>query len=247
MLRSLISLNFQVMVTPDGVADWDQFASDYSKFSVERTGARSQIARYRWPGTNDTGKMILPGTNLSLIQRRVLAASPQKYFMKTHEWPQTHYVEGERVIQIVRHPGDALLSHAQLIHDHDGRNVDLEALIRGELEYGSWAGYHDTWMNAMLPKLLLRFEDVRENAADYIPAIAKFIGRSAPSELRVESFEQASQRNPKRNPKGRTDEWKTLPAATIRLMEKELGKTARRFGYEIGKRNLYQRFRENLF
>jgi len=109
--------------------------------------------------------------------------------------------KSDRVIYIVRHPLDVLLSYA----DFNGKDADsaIEILCTsgisihqkyvGGLEVrGSWTEHVSSWLNtADCPVLLVRYEELRTNTADALKSILAFLGAPIIAE-RIDQAVEAS-------------------------------------------------------
>src|SRR5687768_2609416 len=107
---------------------------------------------YKYPMDKKPHKGILPGC-LELLNsaeiREMLSKDQEYFFLKTHFYPHSEYLEGEYVIQIVRNPGPCLWSYYNFKRDLMKKyNEDLSSLIISDFDYGSWTQYHLEWAEA---------------------------------------------------------------------------------------------------
>ncbi len=99
--------------------------------------------------------------NLTVNFRRELAESSTVYFIKSHEHPFYTYLEGEYVLQIVRHPGPTLWSFYKYLRDYENKkSIRVSNVIKGNTVFGSWSTYHRRWRLAtpMLAGRYFRFQ-----------------------------------------------------------------------------------------
>lgn len=93
----------------------------------------------------------LPPEALTPDFRAALAAEPTVFFLKTHRPPFDAFLEGERVIQVSRHPGPVLCSYFRYLRQRPPVGVpapSLDEVIAGDAPFGSWSDYHREWMQA---------------------------------------------------------------------------------------------------
>jgi hypothetical protein len=136
-------------------------------------------------------RMLLPGPakRLDRATRTALAAEETIFFLKLHNLPFKDYLDGERVIQVVRHPGATLWSLFRYLIDTrlpaTGPNLfkrqplTLDALIEGDPLFGDWSQYHAAWLSCARGlgsrHLWLRYEDVTADIGKATDRVAAFL------------------------------------------------------------------------
>jgi hypothetical protein len=136
-------------------------------------------------------RMLKPGPEHALAPelREALAAESDLFIFKTHGGPFERYFEGERVVQIVRHPGPTLWSEFRYLNDGVPITPDqlfvrppptLETVIEGDPESGSWATYMQRWLAAADELgeryLQLKYHEVAPDPSIGVNAISRFLG-----------------------------------------------------------------------
>jgi hypothetical protein len=121
--------------------------------------------------------------------RKLLAAEPQPFFIKTHALPFEDYFDGEHVIQVHRAPGAVLWSYFRYQLDFVlARNADrmferppltLDRVIDGDVAFGDWSVYHRAWrpvLEALGPRaLVLRYGDMGRETAKVLETLSSFL------------------------------------------------------------------------
>ncbi|NEO14139.1 MULTISPECIES: sulfotransferase domain-containing protein [unclassified Moorena] len=193
------------------------------------------------PYTKDC-RYLLPGC-LSVLtpkNRQKLAAEESPFFIKTHELPYQEYFEGEYVILAVRHPGSVLWSYFNFIKDFWQDVKTLDEVIRGEVTFGSWSEWYQSW-NQAIPSLndrllRLRFEDVladRRRACQQIKALISLDYNPSKQEL---SFEELHKKDPQHIRSGKANGWeKYYTDNQLSLLWELHSATMQQFGYEMPK------------
>ncbi|PSN20335.1 hypothetical protein C7271_02640 [filamentous cyanobacterium CCP5] len=228
-IRTLITKNWKVVPTHDGpVGDLEPYRAAYPEFNF-RLSSESGFAIYT-PGPGETRSMLLPGIPLTLALRKQLAESQELFLIKTHKLPENQYFVGERSIQIVRHPGAAIVSYHRLLREQK-KEICLEQVIQGNASAGSWSAYHKAWMIAPIEKLILRYEDLHLNELKEATKIGRFLGFSAPPTI-VNFLAQEKTRNAERYPDGTAHGWlKQMAKDEHKSLWKHHSVIAQRFGY----------------
>lgn len=200
-LQNLIGNQFKRLTTdvhygmndPNILAHWTadnkrHYNIDVYPLNVRERTRYSQLSdwmvSYKSPEEEELHKGILPGCLKplnSLRIRSILAEDQETYFVKTHFYPHSKYLEGEYAIQIVRNPGACLWSHYNFKRDlMKEYNEDLSHLIRGDAVFGSWSEYHFKW--AEIAKklgsryLFVRYEDLFRNELEFCKKLQSFLG-----------------------------------------------------------------------
>lgn len=95
--------------------------------------------------------------------------------IKTHEHPQ----DANPAIYVIRDGRAAAVS----LWRFGGKTIPLEAVIAGRHRFGTWADHVHAWRPEHRPNtLLLRYEDLRDELADSLDRIGRFLGRPAVGE-----------------------------------------------------------------
>lgn len=124
--------------------------------------------------------------DLNPTERKRLAAVKTRYFVKTHDLPYPEFFDGERVIQLVRHPGACLWSYFRMLVDHQIPRMQnqvlrrapltIEAVTAGNAPQGDWSAYTNAWTAAGerlgTNFLRMRYEDV---LSDHMAALRKIV------------------------------------------------------------------------
>jgi hypothetical protein len=147
--------------------------------------------------------------------RERLASEDTPFILKTHEYPFQDYFNGEFVIQPIRYPGAVFRSYYHFLQKRQQKNdaVQLEQVIRGEVNYGSWSAYHRAW-NEAAAKLnsryaRLRYEEVVANKRIACERISNMTGLSYDIEAELLDFEEYREINPSLFVFGSNDGWES--------------------------------------
>lgn len=160
-------------------------------------------------------RYLLPGflKGLTPKNRQILASEESIFFVKTHENPYSEYFDGEYLIQLVRHPGLVLFSYNKYVKNYSKKDKDanLERVIRGEVKFGSWSKWHESW-EKIIPSLKdrflrLRYEDVRIDKPGTCEKIKALTGLDYNLNNQETSLEELRKRNPKLFGFGKVDGW----------------------------------------
>lgn len=187
-------------------------------------------------------RYLLPGCKdvLTLANRQQLAQEETCFFVKTHHLPHDEYLDKEYVLQIVRHPAQVFLSYLNFIHTYNQNSTkDLEEVIRGNVPYGSWSKWHQTWNQAM-PKLKnrflrLKFENVLSTEKSLIcDQIKSVINLDYNPEKHEPSFEELKRNYPKYYKAGKRDQWRSkYSEAQIKLIKNIHNHTIKDLDYSL--------------
>ena len=144
---------------------------------------------------------LLPGCGHAMTEknRKFLAELDTPIFVKTHELPLNKYFSGEYVITITRHPGPVLRSYYKLLK-RQHRSIKLEAVIQGNVRYGSWSRFEDCW-EATLNQLgdcavAVRFEDMTADPLPGCERISKMIGQPFETDAQTVDFKELKKKSP---------------------------------------------------
>jgi FkbM family methyltransferase len=187
--------NFQSALDAAG-AGWT--IADFAPENAEDEVTSERLARYRWlEGAWRRFLLPSPIDQFTPELRQALAAEEEIYFFKTHHRPFASFFAGERVIQVVRHPGAAIWSLFRMVVDQHlpaaGAKLFLKPaptltrIIERDELFGNWSEYHQAWAGAAESLgqafLALRFEDFIREHRGTVQTLSDFI------ELPVASFE----------------------------------------------------------
>ncbi len=211
----------------------DNDATKYGKLS-------SWMVGYKSPAEAQPHKGILPGC-LELLNdveiRNILANDEECYFLKTHFYPYSEYLDGEYVIQIVRNPGACLWSYYNFKRDMmKKQDVDLTSLIQSDSDYGSWSEYHLEWMEAARKLgsryLSMHYEHLFGRELEYCERLQSFLDLYvASTELR--SFDFYHELRPALTREGKAGGWeKNYSKDQLKLLWNTQHDMMTRFGYQ---------------
>lgn len=165
--------------------------------------------------------------------RRLLGSSREMFLVKTHERPPVDPMPGEIAIQMVRHPGAALVSHWLLQHRQRDDAPNFGHFCGGADTGGLWAEYHAEWLDSRMPVHRIRYEDILADPAPMVSFLANALGLPAPEAPVTRTLAEATALNPARNLGLGADGWrlKISPYKIARTWELH-GEVAARFGYD---------------
>lgn len=134
--------------------------------------------------------------------RARLAAEKTLYFVKTHELPYRRFWPGEKVVQIVRHPGPVIRSYSNL--SSNGPNIKVrrtvEDIIEGRVTYKTWNEYHRQWQDTAARLghryAMVYYEAAAENPLVLCEAIQRLTGLPYRQPDSAKQFEQLQSSNP---------------------------------------------------
>lgn len=175
------------------------------------------------------------GHGLNENNRRFLAELDTPIFVKTHELPLDTYLPGEYVLTMTRHPGPVLKSYFKLIN-RQSYSTPMEAVIRGQVRYGSWSHFQDRWAQAVDQlgdrAVALRFERMSADPVPGCAQISKMIGQPFSPEAQAADFSELKQRHPNYYSSGTAEAnpQDYEPGQWALLLETH-GQTMRRLGY----------------
>jgi hypothetical protein len=167
--------------------------------------------------------------------REALAASNAIHLVKTHQFPPATPLAGERAIQMIRHPAAATASQYRLFKATKPRERPLKRFIVGHIQSGlNWSSLYECWHETAMPFICFRYEDAYVAPFPIVAHIADFLGLPQPERPVAERPEEASARNPIRNPAAGPDGWRDVIDTRNhdRLIHAH-AVTARRFGYVL--------------
>lgn len=136
------------------------------------------------PPYTKNNRYLTSGTRNVLKKQMRLRLSLEKtvYFIKTHEMPFKRYLKGERVVQIVRHPGPVMRSYYNLKANNPKSNIHYTAdeIIEGKVRYKTWSEYHQRWHQAAEEMgdqyERVYFEEVTQNPLVFYEAVHRLTG-----------------------------------------------------------------------
>jgi hypothetical protein len=236
---------------------------------MEHSTGESSAARYRPHDPRPASQYRIAEVQRMrpLVHRDIAAAHPGLVFVKTHN--ALLVVEGVQTITrdvtggaiyILRDPRDVAISYSR----HLGRPIDETIAIMADVEaatggsdekvyerLSSWSAHVHFWTRRPSPALhVMRYEDMRADAAAAFGGLIRFLGADPPPErlaraVRFSDFAelQAQERargfieQPKRSEgaffrAGRVGQWRdVLSRAQAARIERDHGAVMRRFGY----------------
>ena len=175
--------------------------------------------------------------------RRSLAAETELFFIKTHERPFAHYLEGERVVQIARHPGQVLASYARYLHQLAARKQPalseaptLQQVIEGEVQFGDWSDYHRTWLAAASAlgqrHIMLDYATVAKDQDACRAALADFLD-IRPINGEPISFEDYRRKHLDLQPRGLSSDYESLfQSEGLEMLWRRHGEVASELGFD---------------
>jgi hypothetical protein len=171
----------------------DVFPDDVFLVSYPKSGntwTRFLVANLAYPATPAnffTINTLIPDPEA--LSKRELSRMPRPRIIKSHQYFDPRY---KKVIYIVRDPRDVALSQFHfhrkrtLIEDDYPLDKFIARFVAGETSpYGSWGENVASWLATRQNRpgfLLLRYEDMLENAARELTKVAAFLGFPAESE-----------------------------------------------------------------
>jgi len=153
--------------------------------------------------------------------RRYLSLKSELYIIKTHHLPFDHYFAGEKVIQVVRHPGPVLRSYATYL-DKRGKTFTHRQLILGWLKFGDWSKYHRAWQQTAAELggnrfLQIRFETMKADILAVLQQLQTFL-QVPLIEKEVRSFSAYQVKNPDFYAYGSSTDWQTAFTRLERML-----------------------------
>ncbi len=185
---------------------------------------------------------------------------PRPRYFKSHEGYRPDY---RRVVFIVRDPRDVAVSYYHFVRKTKTLPVDatmddfMRKFIDGKIDpYGNWGENVGSWLGARRGSdnfLVVRYEDLQENAEAELARIADMLGLVADERLlrhavensradRMRKLEQEQRRGHKMLKRSRADipfvraatsgQWRTdLPPEAVQQIESAWGSVMRELGY----------------
>jgi hypothetical protein len=199
-----------------------------------------RLARFTPPdGKNLTHRLLLPGFKTLFLDRSIrkrLANEPETYLVKTHSAPYPEYLQGEFVIQIVRHPGATLWSYFNFLKDFRNSNADLTEIVAGKIGFGHWGRYHTLWQIAAQKLneryVLQKYENLIGHELEFCNRLSLFLHLPIISE-ELKPFEYYHARNPLFARAGKLSGWEVhYTKEQLELLEKEHGQQMVVLGYQ---------------
>lgn len=165
--------------------------------------------------------------------REAMAASDQLFLVKTHDRPPASFIEGEKAVQLVRHPSAAITSQWTLKGKFGAKPRPLSDFIAGCGAGGRWDDYHADWSRPGIPLWRWRYEDAFVDPVAMIESLGQFLG-FPPAPPIMFTLDEAHAANPQRNPGRGIDGWReqVTPAEAARIWN-EHGAAASQFGYSF--------------
>ena len=200
---------------------------------------RSLLVLYRHELSSHFHVGLKQGGLESIVQRKAireaLAADEEVYFLKTHLLPYEKYFPGEKVVQIVRHPGASIWSYYLFLNRNFQPRYSLEDVLTGRVPFGAWSDYHQKWLNAVSSLgnqyFRLSYEGLFEHEEDYGRKIGEWLGlpvlgKSVPAFSYFQSLSSHLVR------KGDPDDWKLhFSEEQMTMLFETHGNTMKLLGY----------------
>lgn len=188
------------------------------------------------------------GALLTADVRERLAASPELFLLKTHERPPVETFKGEIAIQMVRHPGAAIVSYWRLQQTLKGVEMPFARFNGGDETGGLWGEYHAAWSDTDMPLNRMRYEDYLDQPDAIVWWLANALGLPVPRKPQTIAMGDAHARNPIRNPGAGEHGWKAaLTDAKIARLWELHGDVAAGFGYGIDGRADHASFHRGTY
>lgn len=264
-VRSLISNQFKKLTTQihgkmrsgDTLATWFRSESNLYNATISTDGAakempvdgpqalKGRMALYDFEGgVNFSHRTLIPGF-VDIFRkeevRKYLAEDKEIYFVKTHFHLPVTTFPGERVLQIIRHPGATLWSYFKFFQERQARNdVTLSSVIMGKHDFGDWSEYyaHFKEIEPQLSGRLLfvRYEDLAKSESEVCERMAQFF--NLPIVDRVfQPFEYYKQKRPQVARSGTVSGWEqNFSHADWDLLIERHGKMMETMGYSMPER-----------
>jgi hypothetical protein len=251
-LRNLIGLNWGYLTANGYMEDWERFkktcSSKYelkdeqmpdSEGSLQSVFPANLFAFYLDPYGGERRLYLKPGCLHWLDEktRKILANDTNTFFVKTHERPYQTYYEGEKVLQIVRDPLATIWSYYIFHKNYKKHARSITDIILGDVKFGSWSNYHKEWAQASLrPDItyrFIRYEDLHQKELVVATEIGSFLNfDKSPSAQYF--FDQCHERDPKRYPTGKKDNYlSNLSPEHIQMIWLLHSDVAEIYGYKI--------------
>lgn len=110
------------------------------------------------------------GTSMEEIVRAA-RADPDVVVVKTHDMPST----SEPAIVVVRDARPVMLSYARFRTTRTGSDVTIKQAITHQRM--NWSKHVTAWLDHDAPKLVLRYERLKDGNQEDIDAMARFLGK----------------------------------------------------------------------
>jgi hypothetical protein len=143
--------------------------------------------------------------------------------LKTHEHPK----DDLPAIYVIRDGREACISLWKFYH----RKLPLDAIVRGEHRFGTWAAHIQAWRPLQRPNtLLLRYEQMVGDLPAALDSLGAFLGRQATSTT-IPSRDAIAGVDG-RWVKAKEDSSSLLTPAVLAEFDRVNGEVSRRFGYD---------------
>ena len=224
---------------------------------------RSLLVLYRHELSSHFHVGLKQGGLESIVQRKAireaLAADEEVYFLKTHLLPYEKYFPGEKVVQIVRHPGASIWSYylflnrnfqpryslkdvltgsvpfRLFLNTNFQPRYSLEDVLTGRVPFGAWSDYHQKWLNAVSSLgnqyFRLSYEGLFGHEEDYGRKIGEWLGLPVLGKS-VPSFSYFQSLSSHLVRKGDPDDWKLhFSDEQMTMLFETHGNTMKLLGY----------------
>jgi hypothetical protein len=263
-VRSLISNQFKKLTTQihgkvrsgDTLATWFRSESRLYGATITTDDAakempvdgpqalKGRMALYDFEGgANFSHRTLIPGF-VDIFKeeiRKYLAEDKEIYFVKTHFHLPAITFPGERVLQIIRHPGATLWSFYKFFQERQGRNdVTLQSVIMGKHDFGDWSEYY-THFKAIEPQLsgkllMVRYEELAKSESEVCERMAQFFNLPIVDGV-FRPFEFYKQKRPQVARSGTVSGWEqNFSQADWDLLIERHGKMMEAMGYSMPER-----------
>jgi hypothetical protein len=146
--------------------------------------------------------------------------------VKTHGWP----IDNRKAIYIVRNGRDCCRSLSEFWRAEGRGDIDLDAIIAGRHQFGSWSGHFLAWDPEARPNtLFLPFERLTEDFNGTLQRLAQFL-EMRPLHAEPPKFIAARGAGPHWLSPGST-RGKAMTSAQLAMFEREHGDVMARLGY----------------
>ena len=237
----------------------DTFIASYPRSG--NTWTRFLIANLTHPASPVTFaniETIIP--DATALSSRALKRVPRPRLIKTHEYFEPRY---RRVIYLVRDPRDVALSlynfrrkYRSLDDSYPIERYVAERFVPGDLDV-SWGEHVGSWLGTRMNQpgfLLVRYEDLLQDAPRELARVAGFLGVAAGTEALSQAIERSSANRLRELEKVEHEAWVTtkgkradvpfiaeavagawkqkLPEPSVALIESAWGHLMSSIGYE---------------
>ncbi len=191
-------------------------------------------------------RYLLPGCFNVLTEknRKILASEETCFFVKTHYLPYRKYFDNEYVIQSIRNPYNVFISYKQFIKKFHNQDINLTEVIQGNVPFGSWSKWHESWNHKSLELgekfLQIKFEDIlQSDRVKICEKISSMISVSYNENNNQPSWEDLQKINPNYYRSGNItgeEVYNSYTQEQVNLIENSHGSVMKKLGYGVEKR-----------